>query len=273
MRNIRLNNKTVKIIREAFIQYFLPNDKLWLFGSRADLERKGGDIDLYVETHYKIAEQVNNAKGHFWSMLQDKLGEQKIDIIMHALELEASELPVYRIAKANGIQLVGMKTFTIKELEKLDTLKSEIEICDIHTQRIQGAMEELQCLGVSIPLQVEVLERLDISKLALLELITNRFAKLQDTIGYKIFPLILDLLGEKIDNASFIDRLNLLEKREILDSAEYWRELREVRNLITHEYPNQPILMTKSINAVTSHAFSLLTYWSKLKNFIEKKFF
>jgi len=64
------------------------------------------------------------------------------------------------------------------------------------------------------------------------------FAKLQDKIGAKLFRQVLyDLKEIDKPNLSMIDILNLLEKLEIIESAEDWDSLREIRNSLAHEYP------------------------------------
>jgi len=64
------------------------------------------------------------------------------------------------------------------------------------------------------------------------------FSKLQDKIGAKLFKKVLYELKE-IDTFSvpMIDVLNQLEKLEILKDTREWDELREIRNILSHEYP------------------------------------
>ena len=86
------------------------------------------------------------------------------------------------------------------------------------------------------PLSASSLANSAIEDVAFLDLLTTRFGKLQDVIGAKIFPFILDILGE--DASTFRDKLNRLEKLGIIKSANWWMQLREIRNLITHDYPD-----------------------------------
>ena len=75
---------------------------VWLFGSRADDAKKGGDIDLYVELppeDYAYPKQVQ-----FWCALIDRLGDQKIDIVINKLGLSPA-LPIHTFAKRQGIKL------------------------------------------------------------------------------------------------------------------------------------------------------------------------
>ncbi len=64
------------------------------------------------------------------------------------------------------------------------------------------------------------------------------FSKLQDKIGAKLFKKALYELKE-IDSYSMamIDVLNRLEKLEIIDNSNAWDRLREIRNILAHEYP------------------------------------
>ncbi len=67
-----------------------------------------------------------------------------------------------------------------------------------------------------------------------LDAITSRFARLADILIQKVFRAI-DAI-ELTDEGTLIDRLNRAEQRGIIDSAEGWRNIRELRNQIAHEY-------------------------------------
>jgi hypothetical protein len=53
-QDIRLPIKDLIELEQAFKLAFLPQDKLFIFGSRAHLNQLGGDIDIYIETHAKM---------------------------------------------------------------------------------------------------------------------------------------------------------------------------------------------------------------------------
>ena len=88
----------------AFKRHFAPRDKLWLFGSRANLSKAGGDIDLYVETHISDTMQATERQSLFISDLIEKIGDQKIDVILNVLPL-AYDMPIYDVAKT-GVRLI-----------------------------------------------------------------------------------------------------------------------------------------------------------------------
>lgn len=65
------------------------------------------------------------------------------------------------------------------------------------------------------------------------------YIKIQDKLGASLFRKLLFSLREiDNDNLPMIDILNLLEKLEIIESVQAWDQLREIRNVIAHEYPS-----------------------------------
>ncbi len=67
-----------------------------------------------------------------------------------------------------------------------------------------------------------------------MEALTARFARLADVLTQKVFRAV-DAL-ELEDEGSLIDRLNRMEKRGVIPSAQLWRDIRDIRNQIAHEY-------------------------------------
>ena len=74
-------------------------------------------------------------------------------------------------------------------------------------------------------------------KRAILDAYLKRFASVQDFLGAKIFSLLLEVAG--ISNTKMSEVLSHIEKEEIIDSLENWIELREVRNELEHDYPEE----------------------------------
>jgi len=78
---------------------------------------------------------------------------------------------------------------------------------------------------------------LKLEERAILEAYLKRFASLQDYLGAKIFPLLLEIAG--ISASKMSEVLFYIEKEEIIDSFENWVELREIRNELEHDYPEE----------------------------------
>ncbi len=105
IKKARLSDYDLNAIIYLFRKHFLPEDKLWLFGSRADLSKKGGDIDLYVETTASSAEQAVKMKSDFLWNLEQKIGEQKVDVVLNMLN-KPHPLAIHEIARTKGIKIV-----------------------------------------------------------------------------------------------------------------------------------------------------------------------
>ena len=72
---------------------------------------------------------------------------------------------------------------------------------------------------------------------AVLDAYLKRFSSIQDYLGSKIFPLLLDVAG--IDSSKMSEVLYNIEKEDIIDSLDSWVELREIRNELEHDYPDE----------------------------------
>ena len=138
------------------------------------------------------------------------------------------------------------------------------KIADIHANRLNIAILKTAKL---FPINAVSLSELNNEDLAFLDMITTRFGKLQDIIGSTIFPLILDILGEN-DVLSFRDKLNRLEKLNIIHNAAWWMNLREIRNQITHDYPDNYDVLSMNFNKLIPVVKQLLVIWEDLKKYI-----
>jgi uncharacterized protein len=100
---VRLRDQDIKSMIALFITLFSKGDSLWLFGSRVDPQKKGGDIDLYIETHHQDIALIAQKKRRFLSDLKLKIGDQKIDVVVNFPGNIV--LPIYDHAKKNGVLL------------------------------------------------------------------------------------------------------------------------------------------------------------------------
>lgn len=100
-------------------------------------------------------------------------------------------------------------------------------------------------------LSLKAVEGLDENpELALrLEAFTSRFCRLQDTLGDKLLPALLDALGEPVK--ALLINLDKAEKYGWLESGEEWLSLRQLRNKMIHEYIEDADILHSSL--VTAH--------------------
>ena len=78
-----------------------PDARVWLFGSRADDSKKGGDIDIAIFSEKIKQDVMQEIKVR--RIICDRIGEQKIDIVTSSDGKEA----FFRLAVAEGILLYG----------------------------------------------------------------------------------------------------------------------------------------------------------------------
>lgn len=153
-------------------------------------------------------------------------------------------------------------------MSKKDYRASLIEIGDLHAMRIDRSIQAIQSY---IPLKPNSFLAFTDAQFAYLEMIVSRFAKLQDMIGAKFFPLLLESYQqESALGKPFLDVLNNLEKLNILPNAKRWMAMRELRNHVVHEYPDNPSLMCQNLNETIVFAQELIQYWSFLKPLIQE---
>ena len=90
------------------------------------------------------------------------------------------------------------------------------------------------------------------------EAYTSRFCRLQDTTGDKLLPLWLRALGEK--TGAVADNLDRAEKLGILDSADKWLEIRQMRNQMIHEYIESPQVLADALNTAYRYQETLMAF-------------
>lgn len=128
--------------------------------------------------------------------------------------------------------------------------------CALHAEVLHEGLVDAK---VWTPLSSDTI--VDKEKLRILDQIAYRFTKLQDSMGEKVLPLILELAEEPLSvSTTFAEKLNRLERIGAIPSAEEWKRFRVVRNALAHEYPEDPELRASAINrfVVGAEEFSAL---------------
>jgi len=124
----------------------------------------------------------------------------------------------------------------------LQLIDIKIEI-DRHIKRIDAILPDIQNW---LPLQTEDLDDTEVVKT--IDSFIYRFTKIQDKMGEKLFPAILNEFQEYKPNMPLIDVLNKLEKFELIDNVDMWIDFRKLRNNLTHDYPNNEAEIIEAIN-------------------------
>jgi len=77
---MRLSKNQILAILKAK-ELLFPNSKIYLFGSRIDDSRTGGDIDLYILSENRVLNGVKK-RIDFLIFLKSLIGDQKIDVVL-----------------------------------------------------------------------------------------------------------------------------------------------------------------------------------------------
>jgi hypothetical protein len=103
---------------------------------------------------------------------------------------------------------------------------------------------------------------------AILDAYLKRFSSVQDFLGSKIFAPLLEISGIGVSKMSEV--LYSIEKEEIIDSLENWIELREVRNELEHDYPDNLETALKDLKFCIDSFDKLESYYINSLNFAKK---
>lgn len=142
--------------------------------------------------------------------------------------------------------------------------------CDQHAAVLAEGLAELQPW---LPLTASAVQTLSKVQLRVLDQVSYRFTKLQDSMGQKVLPAILDLAQEPIaPDATFAEKLNWLERIGALPAAEEWKHLRIARNALAHEYPDDPELRASAANRFLDGAMRLNALYTGVGGYLRAHF-
>ncbi|MEO6320794.1 MAG: hypothetical protein ABIR56_08925 [Polaromonas sp.] len=127
--------------------------------------------------------------------------------------------------------------------------------CDRHASIMEDALSQIPC-----PLTGDQLRQASPELIRLLDQFVLRFIKLQDTLGTHVLrQFALQILAEPVEDVAFIDVLNLLERRGYMMAGE-WALQRSTRNILTHEYHDDPLRQALALSAAQVAARQLVQW-------------
>ena len=97
---MRLSEEEKKKIIFCAKNLFGDDIKLYLFGSRVDDDKKGGDIDLFIESEEMVDMQTQIK---FLSAIYKNITQRKVDLLIQTPT--SKKLAIYNTAKKEGILL------------------------------------------------------------------------------------------------------------------------------------------------------------------------
>jgi hypothetical protein len=120
---------------------------------------------------------------------------------------------------------------TIFDATYLHLFVHNLTICEQAMNNLEFTVNGLQEI---FPLSGEQLANLSREQVEKLDAMTARFSRLQDLLGERLFKSLTLLESEP--RQRFLDVLNLMESRGIIESTQQWIELRNMRKEASHGY-------------------------------------
>ncbi len=132
-------------------------------------------------------------------------------------------------------------------------------------KRLKSSLERL---SQTFPLDENTLTNADEDLFDKLDAFRVRYSDLQDCMGNKLFRGILKIEDENV--FTMPDILNAIEKREIFNSIQQWKIIREVRNSFSHDYPETEKEKAEALNLAFQTAPQLLLIIANIQQYIKK---
>ncbi|WP_295886275.1 nucleotidyltransferase domain-containing protein [uncultured Thiohalocapsa sp.] len=103
---MRLTRLQIQAIKRAVADHFGADAQVWLFGSRTDDKRRGGDFDFYVETALDDPAEVIDRKLRVLAQLHatPDFEDEKIDLVIKPA-IAGPYPPIYDRARRQGVRL------------------------------------------------------------------------------------------------------------------------------------------------------------------------
>jgi hypothetical protein len=117
--------------------------------------------------------------------------------------------------------------------------------CQRHAHHMSHALSSIE---PTLPLTAAALPLLNDEAVQDWDQFVLRFTKLQDTMGARLFPALLDHLQEPFEDRPMLDKLHRLEKLGYLQQVGEWQLLRAIRNRFAHDYPEDDALKAAYLN-------------------------
>jgi len=116
--------------------------------------------------------------------------------------------------------------------------------------------------------QEDVFKTLEVQEKAVLDAYLKRFSSIQDFLGAKIFSSLLEISG--ISYGKMSEVLYRVEKEEIIDSLDNWIELREIRNELEHDYPENLQQALQDLKFCVDNFVKLESYYLNSLDFAKR---
>jgi hypothetical protein len=96
-----------------------------------------------------------------------------------------------------------------------------------------------------------------------------RFSEFQEHLGKTMRAIAIE---EEENPEPFGAILALMEKLGILDTAEHWKLIRELRNSVNHEYEENPVRLSEFFRLLIDETPTLLGYFERIVQYCREAY-
>jgi hypothetical protein len=139
-------------------------------------------------------------------------------------------------------------------------LDEQLALADLTAQALHYSYETADAFPLTD------LEALEPPRVERLEALAARFARLADLMTQKVFRAV-DAV-ELVDEGSLLDRLARMEKRGVIDSEATWRDIRDLRNQVAHDYVVTDL--ERLYSDVYAHTPELIASVGRVRAYLER---
>ena len=144
-----------------------------------------------------------------------------------------------------------------RKLDHLGRMRGDVQ----HSLgRLSGPLRTIQTLGVAA---------LTSDEREILSAFTTRFSTYQEHLGKAMRSIAIE---EESATNPFGAILALMEKLNILDSREKWKEVRDLRNAANHEYEDDAVELHQILSKMAESAPWLISINASLESFVTKEY-
>ncbi len=101
MKKLRLSEKEIEIIKNTAKKVFGKNISVFIYGSRTDLNKKGGDIDILIKINKKVSLEDEL---DFLAELELRGIERKCDVLI--LSVNSKIKSIHKTALETGVRIL-----------------------------------------------------------------------------------------------------------------------------------------------------------------------
>jgi uncharacterized protein YutE (UPF0331/DUF86 family) len=139
-----------------------------------------------------------------------------------------------------------------------EKIKEDLKLLQKQQEWLEFSMQECKNIGIK--------ENYSPKELVEFEALCSRYARLIDFLVRKVFRTIDEFEFE--NQGTLIDTVNRANKRGIIEDIEYFRQMKDLRNTISHEYIE--VYLQDSFEETLIFSTELIKICNKTKNYIKE---